>query len=134
MKKLAIFCLIGLLATALTVHAATNTVTTAAGTGPGSLTDNNITIDGYTQPGAIANTNSLHGSNTARLKICLTSTNGNALSMLTACQNAAGVTYNNFCFAETETAILGFFRASNVWGRGVAFLASPYTATVEARP
>ncbi len=98
------------------------------------ITNNNITIDGYTQPGSIANTNSLHGSNSAHLNICLTSTNGNALSMLTACQNAAGVTYNNFGFGDTETAILGFFRASNAWVRGIAFLASPFTATTEAPP
>jgi len=98
------------------------------------ITNNDITIDGYTQPGAMANTNSLHESNTAQLNICLTSTNGNALSMLTACETAAGVTYNNFCFADTETAILGFFRASNAWVRGVAFLASPLTATTEAPP
>ncbi len=169
MKKLPSVCLIGLLAAAFAVQAATNTVTTDAGTGPGSLTEainalqdgdtiafnipgagvhyintpadgyplithNNITIDGYTQPGSIANTNSLHASNTARLNICLTSTNGNALSMLTACQNAAGITYNNFGFGDTETAILGFFRASNAWVRGVAFLASPFTATSEAPP
>ena len=148
-------------------RAATVTVTNAAGTGPGSLTDainalqdgdiiafnipgpgvhylntpfdgyplitnNDITIDGYTQPGAAANTNSLHEANTAQLDICLTSTNGNALSMLTACQNAAGVTYNNFGFGDTETAILGFFRASNAWVRGIAFVASPLTQTTEA--
>jgi hypothetical protein len=150
-------------------NAATVTVTNAAGTGPGSLTDvinalhdgdtiafnipgagvhyintpfdgyplitnNDITIDGYTQPGAVANTNSLHESNTAQLNICLTSTNGNALSMLTACEDAAGITYSNFGFGDTETAMLGFFRASNAWVRGVAFLASPWTATTEAPP
>jgi hypothetical protein len=169
MKKLPIFCFIGVLATVSAVHAATNTVTTADGTGPGSLTEainalqdgdtvafnipgagvhyintptngyplitnNNITVDGYTQPGSLANTNSLREPNTAQLNICLTSTNGNALSMLTACQDAAGVTYTNFGFADTETAILGFFRASNAWVRGVAFLASPLTATAEAPP
>jgi hypothetical protein len=167
MKIPALSCLIGLLAAASTVRGATNTVTTDAATGPGSLTaainalqdgdtiafnipgagvhyintpfdgyplitNNSITVDGYTQPGAVANTNSLHEPNSAQLNICLTSTNGNALSMLTACQDVSGVIYTNFCFADTETAILGFFRASNAWVKGVAFLASPFTATTEA--
>jgi hypothetical protein len=96
------------------------------------ITNNDILIDGYTQPGSMANTNSLHEPNSAHLNICLSSTDGNALSMLTACQNAAGVTYTNFGFADTETAMLGFFRASNAWVRGLAFLASPLTVTSEA--
>src|SRR2546430_7619402 len=45
------------------------------------ITKNNITIDGYTQGGAASNTASLHEANNAVLKIALTSTNGNALSM-----------------------------------------------------
>jgi len=96
------------------------------------VTNNDITIDGYTQPGSLANTNSLHQPNSAQLNICLSSTNGNALSMLTACENAAGIEYSNFGFADTETAMLGFFRASNAWVRGIAFIASPFTQTTEA--
>lgn len=96
------------------------------------ITKNNITIDGYTQPGAAPNTNSIHAANNASLKIVLTSTNGNALSMYTACSTFAGIAYPNFGFGDTETAILGCFRASNVWVKGLVFQASPYTSTTQA--
>ncbi len=98
------------------------------------ITKNNITIDGYTQPGAAPNTNSIHAANNASLKIVLTSTNGNALSMYTACSTFAGIAYPNFGFGDTETAILGCFRASNVWVKGLVFQASPYTSTTQAPP
>src|SRR5689334_7152428 len=45
------------------------------------ITRNNITIDGYTQGGAAPNTSPIHAANNASLKIVLSSTNGNALSM-----------------------------------------------------
>lgn len=100
------------------------------------ITKNNITIDGYSQqqPGSIAtpNTASLHDTNNAQLKICLSSTNGNALSMYSACTNAAGIDYPNFGFGDSEQAILGFFRASNVWVKGIAFIAAPSTSTSHA--
>ncbi len=93
------------------------------------ITKNNITIDGYTQPGASPNTNSIHATNNAQLTICLTSTNGNALSMYTACSTFAGIAYPNFGFGDGEQALLGFFRASNVWVKGLAFLSSYQTST-----
>jgi hypothetical protein len=97
------------------------------------ITKNNITIDGYSQQqaGSIAspNTASLHETNNAQLKICLSSTNGNALSMYWAVTNAAGIDYPNLGFGDGEQAILGFFRASNSWVKGIAFLAAPTTST-----
>jgi hypothetical protein len=96
------------------------------------ITKNNITVDGYTQGGASANTASIHSTNNAKLKICLTSTNGNALSMYTACSTFAGIPYPNFGFGDSEQAVLGFFRASNAWVKGVAFLAAPSTSTSQA--
>jgi hypothetical protein len=96
------------------------------------ITKNNITIDGYTQPGASPNTASIHATNNAQLKICLTSTNGNALSMYTACSTFAGIAYPNFGFGDGEQALLGFFRASNVWVKGFAFLSSYQTSTSQA--
>jgi len=97
------------------------------------ITRNNITIDGYSQQqaGSIAspNTASLHETNNAQLKICLSSKNGNALSMYSAVTNSAGIDYPNLGFGDSEQAILGFFRASNAWVRGVAFLAAPSTST-----
>ena len=52
------------------------------------ITKNDITIDGYSQTGASPNTASIHSANNAVLKIVLTSTNGNALSMETAINNS----------------------------------------------
>jgi hypothetical protein len=97
------------------------------------ITKNSITIDGYSQQqaGSMAspNTASLHEPNNAQLKICLSSTNGNALSMYSAVTNFTGFDYPDFGFADDEQAILGFFRATNAWVKGLAFLAAPTTST-----
>src|SRR5262249_48323525 len=97
------------------------------------ITKHNITIDGYSQQqaGSIAspNTASLHEPNNAQLKICLSSTNGNALSMYSAVTNFTGFDYPDFGFGDGEQAILGFFRATNAWVKGLAFIAAPSTST-----
>jgi hypothetical protein len=93
------------------------------------ITKNDITVDGYTQGGASPNTASIHAANNAVLKIVLTSTNYNALSMYTACSTFAGIAYPNFGFGDGEQAILGFFRASNAWVKGICFQAAPLTTT-----
>jgi len=93
------------------------------------ITKNNIVIDGYSQQqaGSMAspNTASLKQANNAQIMICLSSTNGNALSMYSAVTNFAGIDYPNLGFGDSEQALLGFFQATNVWIRGLAFL-SPY--------
>ena len=97
------------------------------------ITRNNITIDGYSQqqPGSMAspNTASIHETNNAQIMICLCSTNGNALSMYSAVTNFAGIDYPNLGFGDGEQALLGFFRATNVWIKGFAFLSSYQTST-----
>ena len=55
------------------------------------ITKNNITIDGYTQGGATSNTASIHAANNAVLKIVLTGTNGNGLSMYLCGHKFCGV-------------------------------------------
>src|SRR5437016_10159384 len=45
------------------------------------ITNNGVTIDGYSQPGASPNTNPIHTPNNARIKICLDSRNGNGTDM-----------------------------------------------------
>ena len=67
------------------------------------ITKNNITIDGYTQPGASPNTDSIHATNNAQLKICLTSTNGNALSMYTRVYHFAGIDLPQLWFWRWRT-------------------------------
>jgi hypothetical protein len=100
------------------------------------ITANNVTIDGYSQqqPGSLAtpNTAGLHETNNAQIMICLSSENGNALSMYSAVTNFAGIDYPNLGFGDSEQAILGFFRATNAWVKGLAFLATPSTATTQS--
>src|ERR1041385_946591 len=45
------------------------------------ITNNNVTIDGYSQPGASPNTNPIHAPNNAKIRICLDSRNGNGTDM-----------------------------------------------------
>ena len=97
------------------------------------ITKNDITIDGYTQPGASPNTASIHEANNAALKIVLTSTNGNALSMDTACANSWGAAAD-WGYGDGEQAILGFFHATNAVVRGLVIQATPLTATSQAPP
>src|ERR1035437_6070155 len=93
------------------------------------ITNNNITIAGGTQGGAAADTSSFHETNNAVLKIVLCSTNGNATSMYSAVVNAAGFDYPNLGFGDGEQALLGFFRATNAWIKGLAFLSAYQTST-----
>jgi hypothetical protein len=94
------------------------------------ITNNNITIDGYTQNGASANTASIHSPNNAALKIVLRSIDGNGVSMKQACETVAGITYGgDFGFGNGEIATLGFFRASNAWVKGICFLVAPGATT-----
>jgi len=86
------------------------------------ITANNVTIDGYSQPGAVPNSNPIHAANNAQIKIVLASTNGNALSMGAAIAAATGFSYNNLGFGSDETAILGFFAGSNALVRGLAII------------
>ena len=92
------------------------------------ITKNDITIDGYTQGGASPNTASIHAANNAALKIVLTSTNGNALSMDTACATSWGAGAD-WGYGDSEQAILGFFHATNATVRGLVIQAAPLTAT-----
>src|SRR6266700_3392477 len=139
MKVLHSITLIGLLALTPITRAATITVSTDVATGPGSLTAAILALhDGDTiafhippDSGEVhyIKTASIHAANNAALKIALTSTNGNALSMYSACTNFAGIDYPNFGFGDGEQALLGFFRASNAWVKGFAFLSSLQTST-----
>jgi hypothetical protein len=98
------------------------------------ITKNNITIDGYSQPGASPNTASIHAANNAVLQIVLTATNGNALSMYSACTNSWGADIPQLGFGDDEQAILGFFHATNATVKGLAILATPFTSTSQGPP
>lgn len=86
-------------------------------TGYPYITNHNVTIDGYTQPGSAANTNTILGSNTAVIKIVLDST-------------AGGGTAGEFFDGENGTpgfspgslGILFAKGATNVHIRGLSFM------------
>lgn len=87
------------------------------------ITANDLTIDGYSQPGAAPNTNPILAANNAQIKIVLDSRNGNSTLM-----NYPGVTANDDTgYGDTESAVLGILRATNVTVRGVAIISKATT-------
>ena len=109
----------------------------ALGGGYPIITNHNLTIDGYSQPGALANTNTILGSNTAVLKIVIDSRAANytidanhPLLVGAETMNYAlvtGKTYGNATygyagFTATDAAQIGIFAASNITIKGLCFL------------
>jgi hypothetical protein len=88
------------------------------------ITNNNVTIDGYSQPGAAPNSNPIHAPNNAKIKICLDSRNGNATDMGNI-ENINGDLTQKFGFGHDEWAVIGVFRGTNFWIKGVGILSSP---------
>jgi hypothetical protein len=87
------------------------------------ITANNITIDGYTQPGAVPNSNPILAANNAQIKIVLDSRNGNTKVM-----DYAGDTPNDDTgYGDGESAILGVLSATNVTIKGLCMIAVPLT-------
>lgn len=98
------------------------------------ITKKNVTVDGYTQTGAKANTNPITAANNAVIKIVLDCRNGNVRDMgYTAFtpENSSPPMDNTYMADERggyspggEFAILGLYRASGANIRGLAFLSS----------
>ncbi len=95
------------------------------------LIKDNVTIDGYSQPGSAANTNPNTAANNAVIKIVLDSRNGNYRVMeYTAFTpgnsdppiDNSGISTERGGYGDTEVAILGLYRATNANIRGLAFL------------
>src|SRR6266542_1345595 len=87
------------------------------------ITNNNVTIDGYSQPGAAPNNNSIHAPNNARIKICLDSRNGYGTSM-GQITNFISVP-SRPGYGEDEWTVLGVCGGTNVHIKGLAILSSP---------
>lgn len=112
------------------------TIATPAG-GYDFITNNNLTIDGYTQPGASPNTHGIHEANNAELKIVLDSRNGagrpmggpNGTSVLIDTSVWGDVKDSGW--GEKEVAILPVYRGVNFTVKGIAFLSS-YDSTEPA--
>jgi hypothetical protein len=88
------------------------------------ITNNNVTIDGYSQPGASPNTNAIHSPNNAKIRICLDSRNANGTDMGNI-ENLNGDTTQKFGYGHDEWAVLGVFRGTNVNIRGLGILSAP---------
>jgi len=107
----------------------------------------NLTIDGYTQPGASANTNPLTSSNNAVIKVVIDGRDGGATDMRVNkygttsisdpyIDNTLDSSFNNGFTGANESALLGVYRSTNVNIRGLAFLgtfsgSSPYGGNVQ---
>lgn len=107
------------------------------------ITNHNVIIDGFTQPGSTPNTNPILGGNNAQQRIILDSTSVDSvpnpdpafpfrpLRRSTRLDFPAFV--GNTGYGETENCILGVFEADNVAIRGLSFIARP-TANDETDP
>jgi len=94
-----------------------------------------ITIDGYTQPGAVANSNPITSSNNAQIKIVIDGRNTHARSLDyfhydgtlstsdPAIDNTALLSDANPTTGGEEAALLAIYRSTNVTIKGLAFLA-----------
>jgi hypothetical protein len=85
------------------------------------ITNQSVTFDGYSQPGAVPNSNPIHATNNAQLKIVLSSTNGNGIAIRLAAQALVGRVFERPGFNDNDNAILAFFRGTNNWIKGFAF-------------
>src|ERR1051326_5343313 len=82
------------------------------------ITANNLTIDGYSQPGSSPNTNSILASNTARIQVVIDSRAGpGGFTPLGLLANPG--------YDDAESAILAVRGAKQFTVRGLSFLARP---------
>jgi len=84
-------------------------------TGYPFITNSNVIIDGYSQPGASPNSNSILAPNNAKIKIVLDSRDGPEQRTLLGPLNNPG-------YGDSESAILAVLGAKNFKIRGVSFL------------
>ena len=81
----------------------------------------NVTLDGYSQPGAVPNSNPILAANNAQLRIVLDSRNGNLHVMD---DFDPGINSNGY--GDTEAAIIPIYAATNVTISGFSFLSVPW--------
>jgi hypothetical protein len=83
------------------------------------ITANNVTIDGYSQPGSSANTNPILAANNAQIRIVLDSRNGN-VRVLDFDPEVASSGYG-----DTEAAVIGIYGPVRARISGVSILTVP---------
>lgn len=85
------------------------------------ITANNVTINGYSQPGSSPNSNPILTTNSARIQIVLDSRNGGHTPM----QFPLDAPNDDPGFLGSESAILGVVEAQGVRIQGLSFLGVP---------
>jgi hypothetical protein len=83
------------------------------------ITAHNVTIDGYSQPGSVPNTNPILAANNAQIRIVLDSRNGN-LHVMDFDPDVASSGYG-----DTEAAVLGIYASTNFSISGLSILSVP---------
>lgn len=96
------------------------------------ITKSGVVIDGYSQPGAVPNTNPILGGNNAQLKIVLDSTS-TASQPTAGLPNVASTRLPFPGYGDSENAILGILEADQVTIRGLSFQ-SRYTPGSDEDP
>jgi hypothetical protein len=89
------------------------------------ITNNNITINGYSQPGSAPNTGSILAPNSAKIQIVLDSRGGGFTSMSFKPVNPN----DDPGYDSTEGAVLGLVGAQGFKVQGVSFLGTPTVGT-----
>jgi hypothetical protein len=98
----------------------------------------NLTIDGYTQPGASPNSNPITAANNAVLKIVIDGRNGNGRMMDASMYDGTLATSDppidntsmaseRTGYGSSEWGLLGVYRSTNVTIKGLAFLGDDLT-------
>ena len=101
-------------------------ITTPMG-GYGLITANNVTIDGYSQPGSKPNSNGILGGNNAQIKIVLDSSKDDSGPSLDATnadllqRRSTRLPFGGY--GGSENAILGVYEADGFKVRGLSFIA-----------
>ncbi len=101
-------------------------ITTPMG-GYGLITANNVTIDGYSQPGAKPNSNGILGGNNAQIKIVLDSSKDDSGPSLDATnadllqRRSTRLPFGGY--GGSENAVLGVYEADGFKVRGLSFIA-----------
>ncbi len=106
-----------------------HTITTPLGGYP-LITADGVNIDGYTQPGAVPNTNPILSNNNAQIKIILDSTGAetapNPVTPSLPLRRSTRLDFpndvGNTGYGSSENCILGAYQADNVSIRGLSFL------------
>jgi hypothetical protein len=96
------------------------------------ITNHNVTIDGYSQPGATPNTNPILGGNNAQIKIVLDSTgtetlpNPDPMFPNRPLRRSTRLDFPTFVgntgYGESENGVLAVFEADNITIRGLSFI------------